>query len=199
MTHYADTTNPPPAAERDEPPRDPLRAHGFLWLGIAVAVLGFLALLFPPISTFAVTIIVGVSLAAAGALKAFQAFQSRRGMKIATRLLWALVYIVGGALILFSPWAGAWSITIILAGLLLAGGVLAIIWSLRERPRGWAWMLASGVISIALAGLVLWSLPTSALIIPGIVVGVDLITTAFALLAMDRIERRGVSGLSLKG
>jgi len=45
-------------------------------------------------------------------------------------------------------------------------------------------MLISGLISLGLAGLVLWKFPASALVLPGVVVGVDLMFAGATLIAI---------------
>lgn len=163
-------------------------ASGFLWAGVVLAVLGALALLFPLISTIAVTLIVGIAFVSAGLVKFWRALYTRPASRAGLKGLWALVYLVGGALLLAAPVSGAWSITVILAVLFVFGGVASTAWSMaRPRPPGWSWMLASGVVSVALGVLVGLTTPVTALWLPGVLAGLDLVTTGAAFIVMDRI------------
>jgi uncharacterized membrane protein HdeD (DUF308 family) len=193
---------PEPKAQ-DNPgldPKPPTAKHTphisrFTWLGYALIVLGALALVFPFFSTLATTLFIGGIFLAAGVFKIFGAIAQGRGLsRVAVKVLWGLVYIVGGGLILYAPLAGAWSLTIVLASLFIFGGAASIAWALIEpKPTGWAWMAASGALSILLGGLVAVALPFTAFWFPGIVAGIDLASTGFAFIAMDRAARAALA------
>jgi uncharacterized membrane protein HdeD (DUF308 family) len=192
---------PEPAAQ-DNPPLsaspDETRAR-FTWLGICLVALGVLALVFPFVSTLATTLFVGGLFLAAGVVKLFSAFASRAHLgQSLLKALWGLVYLAGGALILYAPLPGAWSLTLVLASLFVVGGGASIAWALAEpKPRGWSWMAASGALSIVLGLLVAIALPSAAFWFPGVVAGVDLVSTGLAFLAMDRAARVALSQAGL--
>jgi uncharacterized membrane protein HdeD (DUF308 family) len=188
--HVEPSLTDPHAAEAPD-------ASGFIWAGVVLVVLGALALLFPLVSTVAVTLILGVVFIAAGLVKFWRALYTRPASRAVLKGLWALVYLIGGGLIVAAPVSGAWSITVILAVLFMFGGIASIAWAMaRPRPPGWGWMLASGVVSVALGLLVGLTTPATALWLPGALAGLDLITTGAAFIAMDRIAThlRGGSG-----
>lgn len=183
----------PAQQDNPAPPHPPQKsaASSYLWLGVLLAGFGLLALVFPFVSTLATTLFIGGLFVAAGLLKLYAAFSRRTSAACtAAKTAWSLAYILGGGLLLYAPLAGAWSLTIVLASLFVVGGIASIAWALSPpKPPGWAWMTASGAISIALGGLVLLALPTAAIWFPGVVAGVDLLTTGAAFLAMDRAVR----------
>lgn len=158
------------------------------WLALALFARGVLALIFPFVSTLAATALLGGLFMLAGLFKLASAITMHpliwRGV---LKGVWGFVYIIGGGLMLYAPLAGAWSLTIVLAAMLLGGGVASIAWAwTAPRPPGARWMAASGVLSIALGLMVAWLLPVAAFWFPGVVAGVDLISSAAALFAMDR-------------
>jgi uncharacterized membrane protein HdeD (DUF308 family) len=168
-------------------------AHaGFAVAGALLILLGGVALMFPFVSTIAVTLLAGALFAAAGLVKLGLALlgmaQGRFGRqpwRLALNTLWGLLYLAGGSLILYAPLAGALSLTIVLAALLIAAGAASIAWAmLKPRPAGWGWMLASGLISMALGVIVIVGMPIAALWFPGVVAGVDFLTTGVAFIAM---------------
>ncbi|MES1203484.1 MAG: DUF308 domain-containing protein [Pseudomonadota bacterium] len=164
-------------------------------LGGLLVLLGFLALLFPFVSTLGATLFVGGALLAAGLLKLMSAFTTHPVGSAVIKGAWAMCYVIGGALILYAPLAGAWSLTVVLAGMLIGGGVASIAWALTDpRPVGSGWMAASGVLSILLGGMVAVWLPMAAIIwFPGVVAGVDLVSTGAAFIAMDATARSRVN------
>lgn len=197
---------PPP--QRERPLRDPeavlsdpLAAQiphsaGIAWLGSVLMGLGVLAIVFPFLSTLAATVFLGGVFLAAGVLKIADAvithpFVWRGALKAA----WGIVYALAGGWMLYAPLTGAWSLTLVLAVMLVFGGLAAIAWAMqRPRPPASGWMIASGVISIALGVLVALTLPLAAFWFPGVVAGVDLISTGAALLAMQRAQARMARG-----
>jgi len=186
-----------PRAERAQPRlADPHAAEvpdlrGYLWLGVMLVLLGALAILFPLVSTMTVTLVVGVVFLAAGIVKVWRALSARPAGRAVLNAIWGLVYILGGGLILSAPVAGALSLTIVLAALFIAGGLFSVAWALaRPRVPSWSWMLASGAVSMLLGVLVLFTMPIAALWLPGILAGVDLLTTGVAFIAIDRAVTR---------
>lgn len=158
------------------------------WLALSLFALGLLALIFPFFSTLAATALLGGLFLLAGLFKLASAITMHpliwRGV---LKGVWGLVYIIGGGLMLYAPLAGAWSLTIVLAAMLLGGGIASIAWAWTPpKPPGALWMAASGLLSIVLGLAVAWLLPVAAFWFPGVVAGVDLISSAIALLAMDR-------------
>jgi uncharacterized membrane protein HdeD (DUF308 family) len=193
-----DTRERPGDAREEATPRlaDPLAAEmpdarGYLWPGLILTALGTLAILFPLISTITVTLIVGLVFVAAGVVKLWRALSTRPVGRAALKAIWGLAYVIGGGFILSSPVAGALTLTIVLAALFIASGVAAFAWALMPpRMPGWGWMLASGAVSMLLGVLALFTMPIAALWIPGILAGVDLLTTGAGLIAVDRAATR---------
>ena len=61
-------------------------------------------------------------------------------------LLIGVLYLVAGGWLAFFPFTGIVTLTILLAALFLAEGVLEVIMALRVRPHeGWGWLLLSGL------------------------------------------------------
>lgn len=185
---------PPLQASDAAPAVVPQVRTGFVWLGALLAGLGLLAIVFPFVSTLATVVFVGGVFLAAGVLKLFAAFRCPTFWSVAAKAAWALAYIIGGGLILYTPVTGAWSITIILSALFIIGGVLSLTWALTPPHRhGRGWLMASGLLSILLGALVGMTAPFSALWFPGVVAGVDLLSTGLAFLFMDRAMRASLA------
>lgn len=183
--------------------KDAVSGH-FKWLGIALIVLGIVAILTPATAGSAVVVVIGIILLGAGAGAAIRGLQAATAMEKVLGLVVGVVSALAGFAVLFNPLFGLGLLTLFLAGYFLADGVCKIVVSFRFRPtRGWLWLLFSGGVSLLL-GVLIWSQwPMSGLWAVGVLVGLNLISTGFALLqsasmlrevagrvaSRDRIER----------
>lgn len=177
-------------ADRAEPLAGPIAmsdSNAYLWTGVMLSLLGALAILFPLISTLTVTLVVGLAILAAGLVKLWRAFSTRPAGRAVLKGFWGLLYLFAGALILAAPLTGAATLTIVLGALFIVGGVASVAWSLMPpRAPRWGWMLASGAVSMLLGVLLIFMMPVAAFWFPGLLAGVDLITTGAAFIAIDR-------------
>ncbi|HZI75433.1 MAG TPA: DUF308 domain-containing protein, partial [Gemmatimonadales bacterium] len=94
--------------------------------------------------------------------------------------------------------AGVLSLTIVVAALFLAEGVLELVLAFRLRPQeGWAWVLLSGLLAIAVGALIAADLPSSATWALGVLAGVNMLATgwsfAFLALAARRANTRAAA------
>jgi uncharacterized membrane protein HdeD (DUF308 family) len=98
--------------------------------------------------------------------------------------------VAGGVLALF-PLSVIITLTILLAALFLAEGVLEILIAIRIRPfAGWRWLLASGVIAILVGLLIALELPSSADWAIGLLTGINLISGGGVLVFLAFAGRR---------
>ena len=162
------------------------RLNRLTWLGWAIVVLGVLAILAPLMAGKATVILVAVLLLLAGLAQFFDAWQSRQSLssRVLTLVLGATATIAA-IFMLAHPVLGLRVLTGLLVAYLMAEGLWKIAVSLRNRRwAGYGWLLLSGVLSLLL-GILIWRqwplAGTSAL---GILIGVNLVCTGVALLAM---------------
>lgn len=158
----------------------------FFWVGILLAVVGAACLFFPVVATWALNDLLGVVLVIAGTVQLYHSLSFRGSTPFTGALLSGLISFLAGLTLLFIPFSGALSMTMLLVIIMAVAGVYELSIGLNLRPaRGWGWMVASGVISILLAFMIVTGLPSSAWILPGIVIGLHFLTTgsAMALLA----------------
>jgi uncharacterized membrane protein HdeD (DUF308 family) len=177
----------------------PRAGAGWGWIlayGIVSAVLGVLAFLSPFSATLAATLVVGAFLTATGimALAAglFGRGHHHRGYKMALGVL----SIVAGLLTAFRPFAGALSITLLLAAWLFMRGAMEIGWGVRHQRHRFM-MLALGVLNVLLAIFILATVPLSAFTVPGYVLGVSLLIGGATAIASGLAHRKGASAFAL--
>jgi uncharacterized membrane protein HdeD (DUF308 family) len=166
-----------------------VRRHWVLFLseGIALVILGMLAIMAPAIASVAATVFFGWILLLSGVVGLIATLRSRAAPGFGWSLLSALVGIVAGVLLLGWPLSGVLSLTAVLIAFLLVEGGVSIMYALEHRsaPSGrWGWMLASGILDVVLGLLLLAGLPGTALWALGLVVGINMLFGGWALILM---------------
>ena len=172
-----------------------IREHWVLFLseGIALLVLGTLAIFLPGIASLAVTVVLGWLLLLSGIIGLIATFRARHAPGFWWSLLSALLGIIAGALLLGWPLQGVFSLTAVLIAFLLIEGILSIFYALEHRKGlsgRWGWMLASGLVDVVLAVILFAGLPGSAVWALGLLIGINMIFGGWALILMA-LDARG--------
>jgi len=195
-------TNPPNDVEQLRSVfRESVSHHWVLFLseGIALLILGTLAIIVPVLASLAAAFLLGWILLLSGIVGLIATIRARHAPGLWWSLISALVGIVAGALLLGWPLQGAFSLTVVLIAFLILEGIVSILYALEHR-RGlsgrWHWMLASGILDLALGGIILAGLPGSAVWALGIIIGINMIFGGWALIAMALAARAHAPGSS---
>ena len=152
----------------------------YLALGVALIVLGIYALWAETFATLASVIALGFVLIIAGFAQLIGAFMARGAGHVILLLLAGVLDIVVGLMLLQHPVAGALTITLLLAALLVFGGIFRLVSALWIQFPNYGWVAASGIISLIL-GVLLWTQwPISAFWFIGFVVGLNFIFAGIA-------------------
>jgi uncharacterized membrane protein HdeD (DUF308 family) len=180
--------------------RSALHRHWGLFLaeGAILVLLGILALLAPAMASIAATVLFGWILLISGIVGLISTIRARQTPGFSWSLISALTGIIAGALLLGWPVAGVLSLTAVLIAFLVVEGVVSILYAMEHR-RGlsgrWGWMLASGIIDLCLAAIIVAGLPATALWALGAILGVNLIFGGWALIAMALHARSAGQGI----
>jgi uncharacterized membrane protein HdeD (DUF308 family) len=166
-----------------------LHEHWVLFLveGIVLVVLGAAAVIIPPIATLAVAVFLGWLFLISGAVGLFTTFWMKNAPGFWWSLVSAILGIVVGIVLIANPVSGAVSLTLVLIAFFVVEGVATIMFALehkRELSGQWGWMVASGVVDLVLAGIILMGLPQSAAWAIGLLVGINLLFGGMAMIAM---------------
>lgn len=159
----------------------------FLVEGIVLLVLGAAAVVVPPLATLAVAIFLGWLLLISGIVGLITTFWMRNAPGFWWSLLSAVVAIVAGALLVGWPVSGAVSLTLLLTVFFVMEGVASIMFALdhkRELSGRWGMMVASGVVDLVLAGIIVAGLPGTAAWAIGLLVGINMMFGGVALISM---------------
>ena len=170
----------------------------FLVEGILLTVLGMLAILLPAVASLAATLIFGWILLLSGGVGLVTTMRARHAPGFGWSLLSALIGLVAGVLLLARPVLGTLSLTAVLIAFLMAEGVVSIFYATEHRKSfsaGWGWMLASGLLDLVLAVILLAGLPGTAVWALGVLLGVNMIVGGAALISMALQGRLPAHGL----
>ena len=166
----------------------------FLTLGIVLVVAGIAAIMFPLVSTIAAKIALGWIFLAAGIVMIIHAFSIQKWGGFLMELLLGVLYLFAGGWLAFFPFTGIVTLTILLAALFLAEGVVEVIMGFRVRPHeGWGWLVFSGLIAVAVGLLIAAELPSSAVWAIGLLVGVNLLSTGISFIVLAFAGKRGTA------
>jgi uncharacterized membrane protein HdeD (DUF308 family) len=166
-------------------------AGRFIWLGVALLVIGVAALVFPAVSTLAATFYVGWVLVLTGAITLFGSFSLRGAGPFFGALVLGLLSVAAGVFIFARPQIGELAITLSLGALFMLQGAFEVVLAVELRSaRGWQWMLLSAVASIFLAIVILAGWPGTSMIALGTILGVNFISSGLAYLMVGGAVKR---------
>jgi uncharacterized membrane protein HdeD (DUF308 family) len=164
----------------------------FLAEGIILILLGVIAIVVPPIATIAFTLIVGWVFLFSGAAGLFTTFYIGRSPGFWWSLISALISVAAGLILIARPVTGSLSLTLVLIAFFVVEGIVSIMYAIEHRSQStgrWGWMLASGIVDLILAIIILAGLPETAAWAIGLLVGVNMLFGGSALIAIALAAR----------
>jgi uncharacterized membrane protein HdeD (DUF308 family) len=169
----------------------------FVLLGVALVVLGLIALGALWVASLATAVAIGALLLVSGVAEALGAFWCRGWSGFLLHLLSGVLSIIVGGMFLRAPLDAVLALTLLLACLLMVGGIFKIVAALNYRFGAWGWPLVSGVIDLILGVMIWQELPASALWVIGLFVGISLVFRGFNWiglgLALRTLPRSGAA------
>jgi uncharacterized membrane protein HdeD (DUF308 family) len=150
-----------------------------LALGIVLIVVGTLAVMMPLVATLAMALVLGWLLVLGGVAQLVGAFWTRDWSGFFLTLLIGLMYVVLGLMFLRAPLKAELAMTLLLACVLMVGGLFRIIGAIAFRFPHWGWTLVGGAINLLLGILIWQQWPEAAMWVIGLFVGIDIIFTGW--------------------
>jgi uncharacterized membrane protein HdeD (DUF308 family) len=188
------TATSPHTAPHAVAARGARRAWGVLVAeGVLLMLIGIAAIVFPAMAGIAAAVLFGWVLIIGGVSGLVSAFATRPHVHFAWSLISSVLTIAAGLISAFFPFVGAAALVIVIAAWLTVHGVANLMIGLNLRrmgARSWGWPIVSAVVDWVLALAVLLLSPTRGLVLVGIIVGVDLLFSGLALLALGGSLRR---------
>ncbi len=157
-----------------------------------LVVLGLLAIVVPPLATLAVTIFLGWLFLVSGLVGLLTTLWARHAPGFWWSLISAFLAIIIGGVIVGSPIEGVESLTYALIVFFVVEGIATIAYAIEHRQNlsgRWEWMIASGIVDLALAAVVIAGLPGTAAWAIGLLVGINMVFGGSALIAMGVFAR----------
>jgi uncharacterized membrane protein HdeD (DUF308 family) len=154
-----------------------VRKHStwFLVIGIALVILGMVAIGYAVEMTIVSVLFLGWLLIIGGAFEIIHGFSRRQWSGFFINLLGGVLYAVAGFVMIANPAQAAVTLTLLIAIVLIVAGLfrLFVAFSTPLHHRGW--LILNGVISILL-GIMIWDAwPVSGLWVIGMFIGIDMI------------------------
>jgi uncharacterized membrane protein HdeD (DUF308 family) len=165
-------------------------ANRLRWFGIALLALGIAAIIFPVFTTLLATVFIGWILLIFGVAAFLHAFSIHGAGPFFGALLLSLLSTAAGVFLVVHPPVGALVLTLLVGMVFMVQGAVELTFGLEMRPMpGWGGMLASGIASILMALLIIAGWPGISMIVLGILVGVNFISSGLGFIVMTRIMR----------
>jgi uncharacterized membrane protein HdeD (DUF308 family) len=149
----------------------------FLILGIAMVVLGLIAVSYSCIMTvtMAATVLFGFFLLASGIGEIIHSFWVGRWSGMLLHLLIGILYTFTGFIVIDQPVEAAVQLTLLIAIFLMVTGIFRIVFAVSERFSGSGWVMLNGAVTFILGLMIYKQWPDSSLWVIGLFIGIDLI------------------------
>ncbi len=169
--------------------------HWKLYLaeGVVLVALGVLAVFAPFVAGVAATLFIGWLFLFAGVFGLYVSYKSRSAPGFWWAVLSSVVALLAGLMLLSNPLTGLFSLTFVLIAYFIVDGVLTIMLGLdhrRDLSDRWQWIVASGVIDLILAVILISGLPGSVLWALGLLLGIDLIFGGGSIISVALAARK---------
>jgi uncharacterized membrane protein HdeD (DUF308 family) len=178
----------------------------FLFEGVVLVALGLLAIIIPSIASSAAILFIGWLFIASGVIGLVTTFWARHIPGFWWSLVSALLGILVGAVLIahrsndlyggLMGWPletiGPLRMVLVLFFLIEGGASIMFAFEHRRQFSGrWAWMLASGVLDISLASIIIFDLSGTSAWTMGLLIGINMIVGGASLIAMGLHARSG--------
>jgi uncharacterized membrane protein HdeD (DUF308 family) len=156
---------------------------------------GMFAIIEPAVAGLGVTLLIGWLLIFGGVSHLIAAFKGGGAKRVIFQMLIGIFYAIGGIYCLTHPLMAIGTLTLLLAGVILAEGVFEIIAFFRLKGEfASGWMLFNGLVTLLLGGMIWFHWPSSSVWAIGVLVGVNLLMTGMSRLMLGLAARKLATG-----
>jgi uncharacterized membrane protein HdeD (DUF308 family) len=156
----------------------------FLVFGIALVLIGVLAIARAVAATVVSMLFFGWLLVIAAGIEIVQAIMVGKWAGLYHHWLGAILFGVLGALIVWRPLVSAEILTLLMGAFFLVAGLFQLITPFLVSLPEWGWHALNGIITLILGILILAQWPVSGLWVIGLFVGIELIFYGGAWIAL---------------
>jgi uncharacterized membrane protein HdeD (DUF308 family) len=163
------------------------RSRGWMiFWGVLLIIAGILAIVMPEVAALATVLTLGWLLLFAGCVEVIHAIQTRHAAGFGWRVAVGILTLVLGLILLFFPLAGAATLALWIGAFLLVGGIFRCVLAFRVRPRKcWVCVLFDGMVSLAVAVLLVFGWPASSIAFIGLLTGFWLLFAGIWRIMLD--------------
>ena len=191
-----------------------VRNHWRLFVieGLALVVLGLIAILVPSIARENVTIVLAWLFLISGTVGLATTYWARQAPGFWWSLVSAVLAILIGVVLIANksrdlygglmgwPFDNVGPLHLVLVSFFLIEGGVSIMFAIEHRRQSsgrWAWVLASGVVDVILASIIIFNLWGNSAWTMGLLVGINMVIGGIALIAMG-LHARDAAAISLR-
>lgn len=161
-----------------------------LGMGILLVVLGMTAIGASVFVTLATMVFLGSLMLLGGILQTLHAIAMRGWSGFYVDLIAGVLYSVIGFMVITHPGATAVALTMIIAALLILGGIFRILIALAVCYQNRVWLLLHGIVNLLL-GFAIWhDWPLSGLWVIGLFIGIDMILNGWSLIMLSLVAKK---------
>jgi uncharacterized membrane protein HdeD (DUF308 family) len=153
-------------------------------MGVALIVLGAVAMGSSLIATLATVLVFGLLLLLGAVFQVVTAFWAHRWRGFFLHMIAGVLYLIAGVFMIENPLEAALGLTILVAVCLLVGGIIRIVMSVFERFEGWGWVFINGLVSVLLGAAIWRQWPLSGFWVIGLFVGIEMFLSGLSWLML---------------
>ncbi len=159
-------------------------------LGAVLAAMGLFVLFNVVAASIVGAIFFAAALIVGGAFQIGHGFFAEGWTSKVLSIIVGILFVLGGALLLTNPLATSLGLTLGIATILAVSGIVRLVLAYRHwGDYGWV-LLASGLLGIVTGVVFILGFPWSGLIVPGMLLGIDLIFHGASWLTLGLAVRR---------
>jgi uncharacterized membrane protein HdeD (DUF308 family) len=161
------------------------RWRWLLGFGILSVVLGMIGLSMAAILTLASVVFYGIILLVDGGIQLLQSFQSSGWKAKLWHILISVLYVVGGIIVVRNPILASSILTLSLAGVITAVGLMRIGMAINMKGAlGWVLVLIGGILALSLGIMIFARWPASSLVVIGTFISIELIINGWSAMTV---------------
>jgi uncharacterized membrane protein HdeD (DUF308 family) len=151
-------------------------------LGVALILLGIACLAASALTTLITVLFLGWLLVIGGVIQTVHAFWARPCGGGVAHLIAGVLSLIVGVLFLTRPTLAELALTLLVAVLLIVGGLFRVNSAIVWRFPAWGWVVYDGFLSVVLGLVISAAWPESALWVIGLLIGIDLLFKGWSCL-----------------
>lgn len=170
----------------NEAERESLRASRvfLMVMGVALIILGTLAMGSSFIATLATVMVFGLMLLLGAIFQVVTAFWARQWRGFFLHMIAGVLYLIASVFLIQNPLGAALGLTILVAVCLLVGGIMRVVMSVFERFEGWGWVFVNGLVSVLLGAAIWRQWPLDGTWVIGLFVGIEMFLSGLSWLML---------------